>query len=72
MATCAVPMVNDMVAYLHLVCCSLAYVAQYAFSTEFEWYPGVELPDPRLEKLGVEVGSIEEFARTTLKAYVEV
>ncbi|KAL1722679.1 hypothetical protein EV715DRAFT_287222 [Schizophyllum commune] len=53
---CAVPVVNDM----------------YAFSTEFEWYPGVELPDPRLEKLGVEVGSIEEFARTTLKAYGEV
>ncbi|KAL1683470.1 hypothetical protein EV122DRAFT_273120 [Schizophyllum commune] len=55
MATCAVPMVNDM----------------YAFSTDFEWYPGVEIPDPRLTKLGVEVGSIEEFARTTLKAYVE-
>ncbi|KAL1730100.1 hypothetical protein EV714DRAFT_237017 [Schizophyllum commune] len=44
---------------------------KYAFSTEFEWYPGVEIPDPRLTKLGVEVGSIEEFARTTLKAYVE-
>ncbi|KAL1669408.1 hypothetical protein GGF50DRAFT_123250 [Schizophyllum commune] len=44
----------------------------YAFSTEFEWYPGVELPDRRLGKLGVEVGSIEEFARTTLKACVEV
>ncbi|KAL1705722.1 hypothetical protein EV121DRAFT_290242 [Schizophyllum commune] len=43
----------------------------YAFSTEFEWYPGVEIPDPRLAKLGVEVGSIEEFARTTLKTYVE-
>ncbi|KAI5900094.1 NAD(P)-binding protein [Schizophyllum commune H4-8] len=49
----------------------LAYVAQYAFSSEFEWYPGVEIPDPRLAKLGVEVGSIEEFACTTLKAYVQ-
>ena len=56
----------------YLAGCSLAYVAQYAFSTEFEWYPVVELPNPRLKKLGVEVGSIEEFARTNSKAYIEV
>ncbi|KAL1752194.1 NmrA-like family-domain-containing protein [Schizophyllum commune] len=48
------------------------FVLGYAFSTEFEWYPGTELPDPRLGKLGVEVGSIGEFAPTTWKAHVEV
>ena len=39
-------------------------------AAELDWYPGVEFPDPRLEKLGVELGTIEEFARTTLKAHV--
>ena len=42
----------------------------YASAAELDWYPGVEFPDPRLEKLGVKLGTIEEFARTTLKAHV--
>ncbi|KAL1741175.1 hypothetical protein HDZ31DRAFT_46004 [Schizophyllum fasciatum] len=43
----------------------------FAFSAEFEWYPGVPVPDLRLEKLGVSVGSLEEFARTVLKPHLE-
>ncbi|KAI5900093.1 NmrA-domain-containing protein [Schizophyllum commune H4-8] len=42
----------------------------YASAAELDWYPGVEFPDPRLEKLGVKLGTIEDFARTTLKAHV--
>ncbi|TRM63873.1 hypothetical protein BD626DRAFT_629649 [Schizophyllum amplum] len=42
----------------------------YDFSAEFEWFPGVEVPDKRLEALGVKVGSIEEFARTELKKHI--
>ncbi|TRM62041.1 hypothetical protein BD626DRAFT_499577 [Schizophyllum amplum] len=38
--------------------------------TEFTFYPGVTIPDPRLEKLGVKMGSIEEFGRTLLKSYL--
>ena len=35
---------------------------------EFDWHPGVDVPDKRLEALGVRVGTIAEFARTVLKS----
>ncbi|TRM61872.1 hypothetical protein BD626DRAFT_558441 [Schizophyllum amplum] len=38
--------------------------------TEFTFYPGVSIPDPRLEKLGVKTGTVEEFGRTLLKSYL--
>ncbi|KAL1745470.1 hypothetical protein HDZ31DRAFT_81954 [Schizophyllum fasciatum] len=38
----------------------------YESATELDWYPGVDLPDPRLEKLGLKVGTIEDFAKTRL------
>lgn len=37
---------------------------------EFPWYAGVAIPDPRLEKLGVKTGTIEEFGRTVLKSHL--
>ncbi|KAL1705505.1 hypothetical protein EV121DRAFT_203610 [Schizophyllum commune] len=39
----------------------------WAATAEFDWFPGVDVPDKRLEALGVKVGTIEEFARTVLK-----
>ncbi|TRM63796.1 hypothetical protein BD626DRAFT_401773 [Schizophyllum amplum] len=42
----------------------------YDFSAEYEWFPGVEVPDKRLEALGVKVETIEEFARTELKKHI--
>lgn len=38
---------------------------------EFPWYAGMYVPDPRLEKLGVKMGTIEEFARSVLKSHVD-
>ncbi|KAI4522052.1 hypothetical protein GGG16DRAFT_102451 [Schizophyllum commune] len=44
----------------------------FNFTAEYRWYPDVPvLPDPRLEKLGVKQGTVEEFARTVLKAHLE-
>ncbi|KAL1749313.1 hypothetical protein HDZ31DRAFT_79143 [Schizophyllum fasciatum] len=42
----------------------------YDFAAEFDWYPGVEIPDPRLAKLGVEFGAPADFARTVLKPHL--
>ncbi|KAL1741208.1 hypothetical protein HDZ31DRAFT_45941, partial [Schizophyllum fasciatum] len=42
-----------------------------AFTNEFESYPGVEVPDPRLKRLGVTMGTAEEFARTVLRPRFE-
>ncbi|KAL1719045.1 hypothetical protein EV715DRAFT_290711 [Schizophyllum commune] len=39
----------------------------FAATVEFDWFPGVDVPDKRLEALGVQVGTIAEFARTVLK-----
>ncbi|KAI5900098.1 NAD(P)-binding protein [Schizophyllum commune H4-8] len=38
----------------------------FAFCVEFETYPGIEVPDRRLEKFGVKMGTVEEFARSVL------
>ncbi|KAL1683476.1 hypothetical protein EV122DRAFT_273126 [Schizophyllum commune] len=35
----------------------------FAFCTEFETYPGIEVPDRRLEKFGVKMGTVEEFVQ---------
>ncbi|KAI5836243.1 NAD(P)-binding protein [Schizophyllum commune Tattone D] len=44
----------------------------WAAAAEFDWYPGVDVPDKRLAALGVEVGTIEGFGREVLKgAHVE-
>ncbi|TRM63901.1 hypothetical protein BD626DRAFT_493109 [Schizophyllum amplum] len=40
-------------------------------SAEHDWFPNVKIPDPRLKALGVEVGTIEEFAATVLKPSIE-
>ncbi|KAL1745471.1 hypothetical protein HDZ31DRAFT_36422 [Schizophyllum fasciatum] len=42
----------------------------YAFTVEYDWYPGVAIPDTRLEKLGVKFGAPADFARTVLKPHV--
>ncbi|TRM59950.1 NmrA-like domain-containing protein [Schizophyllum amplum] len=34
------------------------------------WFPEVQVPDPRLEALGVKVGTVEEFAKTELRSLV--
>ncbi|KAI4522756.1 NAD(P)-binding protein [Schizophyllum commune Loenen D] len=39
----------------------------WAAAAEFDWYPGVDVPDKRLAALGVEVGTIEGFGREVLK-----
>ncbi|KAI5900100.1 NAD(P)-binding protein [Schizophyllum commune H4-8] len=41
----------------------------FAFCTEFETYPGIEVPDRRLEKFGVQMGTVEEFARDVLLSH---
>ncbi|KAL1669407.1 hypothetical protein GGF50DRAFT_110379 [Schizophyllum commune] len=51
---CEIPMVNDM----------------YAFTVEYEWYPGVPVPDTRLEKLGVKMGTAVDFAKAVLKPHL--
>ncbi|KAI5897134.1 NAD(P)-binding protein [Schizophyllum commune H4-8] len=38
---------------------------------EFDVFPGIEIPDPCLKALGVMAGTLEEFARTVLRDYVE-
>ncbi|KZV90879.1 NAD(P)-binding protein [Exidia glandulosa HHB12029] len=40
----------------------------YDSAQEFPWYPSFTAPDPALLALGVQIGTIEEFARTELKA----
>lgn len=37
---------------------------------EYPWYGEVDIPDPRLEKLGVKTGTIEEFGRTVFKSHL--
>ncbi|KAL1742337.1 hypothetical protein HDZ31DRAFT_43470 [Schizophyllum fasciatum] len=39
----------------------------YDAITEFDIFPGAQVPDKRLEAFGVRVGTLEEFARTVLK-----
>lgn len=43
----------------------------FDFCIEHQWFPEIPVPDPRLEALGVKVGTIEEFARTELKPWAE-
>ncbi|KAL1730104.1 NmrA-like family-domain-containing protein [Schizophyllum commune] len=44
----------------------------FDFTAEYRWYPDVPvLPDSRLERLGVQQGTVEEFARRVLKEHLE-
>ena len=38
---------------------------------EHQWYSDVEIPDKRLESLGVKVATIAEFGATVLKEQME-
>ncbi|KAL1717771.1 hypothetical protein EV715DRAFT_291892 [Schizophyllum commune] len=42
----------------------------YDVTTEFDWFPEIDVPDKRLEALGVTVGTVEEFARTVLEKHL--
>ncbi|KAL1729649.1 hypothetical protein EV714DRAFT_212619 [Schizophyllum commune] len=44
----------------------------YDATTEFDWFPEIDVPDKRLEALGVTVGTVEEFARTVLKEHLGI
>ena len=44
---------------------------QYDALKEFDVFPGIAIPDPRLKALGVKAGTLEEFARTVLREHVE-
>ncbi|KAL1727133.1 hypothetical protein EV714DRAFT_217883 [Schizophyllum commune] len=43
----------------------------FACMAEHQWYPDIEIPDKRLESLGVKVATIAEFGATVLKEQVE-
>jgi hypothetical protein len=40
---------------------------QYDYLSEFGMYRGATIPDPRLIALGVQFGTMEEFAETEVK-----
>ncbi|TRM63872.1 hypothetical protein BD626DRAFT_262100 [Schizophyllum amplum] len=46
-------------------------IEMYACVMEFDLSPWIDVPDKRLEALGVRVGAIEDFARTTLKEHLK-
>ncbi|TRM64036.1 hypothetical protein BD626DRAFT_401822 [Schizophyllum amplum] len=46
-------------------------IEMYACVMEHDLSPWIDVPDQRLEALGVRVGAIEDFARTTLKEHLK-
>jgi len=53
--------------YLALVINVTYSRTQYDYISEFGMYRGSTIPDPRLIALGVQFGTLEEFAETEVK-----